>query len=102
VLNKVDRIPVERLPLLEQQLPLSIPVSAQERTGLDALRDRLASGVAASFVPVKVNIPYGRAELVSLFRARGMVDKEDHRADGTLITGRLPSALLSSFLAYIS
>ena len=101
VLNKVDLISPERLPLLRKRFPNSVAVSALRHTGLDALLRRLLQVISADFIPVRVRIPYGEAEFVNLFRSRGMVEQEDHRPEGTVITGRLPAVLLPSFQPYL-
>ncbi|HZS93914.1 MAG TPA: GTPase HflX, partial [Chloroflexota bacterium] len=87
-LNKADLIPVTRVPLLRKRFPNSVAVSATERTGLEALLTQIERRVAADFVPVRVQIPYNATDLVSLFRSRGMVEREDHRPDGTVIVGK--------------
>jgi GTP-binding protein HflX len=102
VLNKVDLIAPERIPLLRKRFEPAIAVSARQGTGIDALLLRLQERVSAEFVRVRVNIPYDAAELVSLFRSRGTVEREDHRAEGTVMTGKLPMALLPSFQPYLT
>lgn len=101
-LNKADLIPPERIPLLRARFASPVVISAVTGMGLEGLQNRIAEKAAAEFVPVKVQIPYGDAELVNLFRARGMVEREDHRAEGTFITGRLPASLLPSFRQFMS
>lgn len=100
-LNKIDLIPRERLPLLRKAFSDPVVVSALERSGLDELLTRITHDVGANFVPVKVQIPYGNAEYVNLFRSRGMVEREDHRAEGTVIVGKLPPGLLPSFQPFL-
>lgn len=103
ILNKSDLVPEDRISRLCRQFPApAVAVSATTGAGLDTLRRCLTQEVAAQLVPVKVQIPYASTELVSLFRSRGMVEREDHRADGTLITGRLPAELLPSFQAFMA
>lgn len=103
VLNKIDLIPRERIPLLRREFPPpTIPVSAVTTDGLTALQIQIARAVASDFVPVKVSIPYADAEYVNLFRSRGMVEREDHRPEGTIITGRLPVTLLPNFRPFLA
>jgi GTPase len=102
VLNKVDLIPPERIALVQKQFLDPIIVSASGKIGLEVLRAKLAERVSNSFVPVTVQVPYDHADLVNLFRSRGMIQREDHRAEGTVIVGRLPKTLLSRFQTYIS
>jgi len=101
-LNKSDLIPVTRLPLLRKRFESPIAVSAVTGNGLEALLTQIERRVAADFIPVRVQIPYGATDLVSLFRSRGMVEREDHRPDGTVIVGKLPAGLLHSFQPFIA
>jgi GTP-binding protein HflX len=100
VLNKIDRIPAERLPLLRRQYPNAIAVSAVTRVGLEALKTRMAELITDSYISVTVRIPYNCVELVRLFHTRGLIHKEDHRQTGTIITGRIPPSLLNRFEAH--
>jgi GTP-binding protein HflX len=102
VLNKADLVSSERLAQLCDDLDARVAISARAGDGLDRLEDTIATTIAAAFVPVQVQIPYGDAALVGLFRTRGMVDTEQHDAAGTLITGKLPAALLPNFRPYFS
>lgn len=101
-LNKVDRIEATRLPLLRKRFDNAVAISAATGFGFEALLGRVARALSADLVPVRVQIPYTESELVSLFRERGMVEREVHRVEGTVITGRLPATLLPSFQGFIS
>jgi GTP-binding protein HflX len=100
-LNKIDLVPPDRLAVLEKWFSSPVMISALCQTGLDELQTRLAEELAANFIPIKVRIPYTMTEFVNLFRSRGMVEAEDHRPDGTLITGRLPATLLPDFQRFL-
>lgn len=100
-LNKIDLVPEERLSILQKWFSSPVLISALSRTGLDDLQERLAGELATNFIPVKVQIPYSMAAFVNLFKSRGMVETEDHRPDGTLITGRLPAVLLPEFQRFV-
>jgi GTP-binding protein HflX len=102
VLNKADLIPRERVPLLRKRFPNPVVVSAITHAGLDILQELLMRQLAKEFVPVKVTIPYSDGEFVNIFRSRGMVEHEDARADGMVITGRLPVSLLPSFQSFLT
>ncbi|HEV2580579.1 MAG TPA: GTPase HflX [Ktedonobacteraceae bacterium] len=98
-LNKVDLLddPTE----LDTSLyPNAVPVSALHKTGLDALREKIAAVLAVSMEPVEVVIPFDRGELVELFHRRGHVEREEHREEGTLLVGRLPRSLRGYFAQY--
>lgn len=102
VLNKIDLVPPAELDILRRRFPDAVLVSATDGTGLDELRERMAQQVSAEFVSIRVEIPYADAELVNLFRVRGMVENEDHVAEGTVITGRLPASLVPNFKPYMA
>lgn len=99
-LNKSDLVNPDRLVFLQRVFEDSIMISALERTGLEALDQAIRTHLAADFVPISVEIPYDEMTLVSLFRARGMVESEDHHPGGTRIVGKLPPSLVASFRAY--
>lgn len=100
-LNKMDLVSDERLAILHKWFVSPVMISAACKTGLDTLEARLADQLALNLVPVKVQIPYAMAEFVNLFRARGMVEAEDHCSDGTVITGRLPATLIPAFQRFL-
>lgn len=102
VLNKVDLVSPDRLAALSRRLRGAVPVSARRKTGFGQLQAVMMDCVAREFVEVTVEIPYTESELVGIFRSRGMVEREAHEPDGTMIKGRLPSALLPSFRPYLS
>ncbi|RAQ96383.1 GTPase HflX [Thermogemmatispora tikiterensis] len=98
-LNKIDLLPdPDRVdPSL---YPNAVVVSALRGWGLEALREKLAQVVAEQMVPLQVLVPYARGDLVELFHRRGRVEQEEHRAEGTLLVGRLPSALAGYYAPY--
>jgi GTP-binding protein HflX len=97
VLNKVDVVAQEQLPFLVKSFPNSVAVSALTGLGMETLKHRIADVVTASYVSVRVRIPYDSGDLVRLFHTRGLVEKEEHRSTGTFISGRLPTELLDRF-----
>ena len=98
-LNKIDLLedPTE----LDTTLyPNAVPVSALQKVGLDALREKLAEVLAASMESLRVLIPFEKSELVELFHRRGHVQQEEHLPGGTLLVGRLPRSLKGYYQAY--
>jgi GTP-binding protein HflX len=77
--------------------PGYVPISAQRGWGLDSLLKTVQDTLDAGLVTLSVLIPYAQSELVSLFHERGIIDREEHTAQGTLIVGRLPSRFTSQF-----
>lgn len=102
VLNKCDLADQRRLDNLRRVFPAAITTSATGGEGLEDLRERIARTMALQFAHVSVDIPYADSEFVSLFRSRGTVEHEEHRDEGTRITGRLPASLLPSFQRFLN
>lgn len=98
-LNKIDLL-ADPSELDTSLYPNAVPVSALHKTGLDALREKIAEVLAASMEPVEVLIPFDKGELVELFHRRGHVEREEHREDGTLLVGRLPRSLRGYYGRY--
>jgi len=46
-------------------------------------------------IPIEALIPYARSELVSLWHQHGVIEREEHQAEGTRLSGRLPSQLIA-------
>jgi GTP-binding protein HflX len=99
-LNKVDLLDdPEELDI--SLYPNAVPVSALKHTGLDALREKIAQVLADSMEFVQVVIPYAKGELVELFHRRGHVDQEEHRPEGTFVSGRIPRSLQGYYSPYL-
>lgn len=103
VLNKVDCLEgmssaqVEPL-ISELGLPTDyIAVSAREGWGLDLLCARMETAIASTMVSCDAFIPYHRNDLVSLWHERGYVETQQFEPEGTHISGRIPTALVSRF-----
>ncbi|MCB0083784.1 MAG: 50S ribosome-binding GTPase, partial [Caldilineaceae bacterium] len=105
-LNKVDRIDLtdpaenERLAEALAAYPNAVAVSAQSGDGLDALRTMIDDVLYAQMAPIDVLIPYAHGELVSFFHQYGFVEREEHTAEGTHLSGRMPVQLAGRFADY--
>ncbi len=99
VLNKVDRLDgVDEAEVGRLAGALGLPedyvaVSARRGWGLEALLKRLEQTLGERMAPVEAFIPYKRNDLVALWRQRGVVDEERYEAEGTHISGRLPTTI---------
>ncbi|MBX3012366.1 MAG: GTPase HflX [Caldilineaceae bacterium] len=105
-LNKVDRIDRDA-PEQEDRIadalaayPNAVVVSAMTGEGLDALRTKIDDLLYAQMAPIDVLIPYKHGELVSFFHEHGFVEQEEHTADGTHLTGRIPVSLAGRYADY--
>lgn len=101
VLNKVDRLPdPERACGSLGDLPDSVAISALTGHGLENLRTHIEAALEAEMVPIAVQLPFARGDLVSLFHKRGLIDQEEYSTEGTRIVGRLPFSLEQTFAEF--
>lgn len=101
-LNKVDLLPDDGpAKVLALEHPGAVPISAICGTGIPDLLERVDGVLAEEWTRVVVQLPYSEGDLVTLFHRRGLVESEAHRASGTVVTGRLPTWLLSRFRQYV-
>lgn len=98
-LNKIDLL-ADPSEVDTSLYPNAIPVSALKRTGLDALREKIARVLAETMECIQVLLPFSKSELVELFHRRGHVEREEHRPEGTFIEGRVPRSLRGYYSAY--
>jgi len=97
-LNKVDRLSSsDRVQQMVREFPNSLAISAKEGLGLEELLARVEAVLNQNLVYIKACIPYQQGELVSLFYQRGLVEREEHGAEGTILEGRLPLQFLKAF-----
>ena len=90
VLNKIDRADRATSARLQRLYPEAAPVSALEGAGLDLLRDRLMEHLARGSQEVELLIPYTRGEVLGKLRTEAEVLAEEHRAEGTAVSVRIP------------
>ncbi len=100
-LNKCDLLPNGAIsPTLFDLFPDGVALSALTGSGLPQLREGIEETLIDLMAPVEVLIPYKEGELVDLFHRVGVVMRQEHRPDGTLLSGRLPQSVLGRFRAY--
>jgi len=100
-LNKVDRFEdPQAAGLALYDLPNTVAISALTGYGLETLKLRLEEALEAEMARVKVQLPFERGDLVSLFHERGLIQTEEYQEQGTYIVGRIPHTLLPQFEAY--
>ncbi|MFO7946761.1 MAG: GTPase HflX [Armatimonadota bacterium] len=74
VLNKWDQVAgTERAEYLKERMPDALPISAQERAGLDELRNRIAQVAFSMLVPLTLQIPYDSMQVLQMCRNNGRV-----------------------------
>jgi GTP-binding protein HflX len=84
-----------------ERYPGAVPISAEWGIGLDALLQRVQDELSETMTALEVLIPFTAGDLVDLFHREGLIDREEHTPDGTLIVGRLPRRRVASFRDYV-
>jgi GTP-binding protein HflX len=97
-LNKVDRLnSPDQVQCMMREFPNSLAISAKEGMGLEELLAHSEAVLNGRLVRIKACIPYQEGELVSLFYRQGLVEREEHDPEGTVLEGRLPARFLKAF-----
>ncbi|GAB4423462.1 MAG: GTPase HflX [Anaerolineae bacterium] len=94
-LNKVDRTEnPEQVTESLAQYPNSLAVSAVTGYGIESLLNRIEGLLQQSRFSRQLLIPYQRGDLVALLYSQGIVERETHLAEGTLLDVHVPAHLL--------
>ena len=97
-LNKVDRLSnSDQIQQMVQEFADGLAISAREGIGLEELLARVEAVLNEGLVYIKACIPYQEGTLVSLFYQWGLVEREEHNVEGTILEGRLPVRFLKAF-----
>lgn len=89
VFNKMDLLRREELENLRARYPDAVFVSAKRGTGLEELKDKLASRLLQSR-EISLLIPYERGDLLSLVQRRGVVIRSEAVARGVEVEAQVP------------
>ncbi len=91
VLNKIDRGescgPIDYEALGYEAM---VRVSAQERVGLDALREAISNVLSIDYVAVTIIVPYAQGEWLAAIHGHGVVLGERHTEQGVAIEAHVP------------
>ncbi len=110
VLNKMDLLPapasvsellLELSAVAKEDLSGCLPVSAGQKTGLDALLEEVEWVLSSGLVHITVSLPYARGDLAALFHEQGTVMHMSHDREGTLLEGYLARRWLEQFRPYL-
>jgi GTP-binding protein HflX len=101
-LNKIDLLPDtasagERL----LEFPGSLPISAAQQLGLEALLIKIEEVLVAGLVHITALVPYARGDLTALFHEQGTVVRTAHDGEGVEVEGYLPRRWLEQFQPYL-
>jgi GTPase len=102
VVNKIDAADATALAELRTLLPGAVMVSAATGEGLPELAVRIAELLPEPDVAVEVLVPYSAGALVARVHAEGTVLDQQHTADGTLLSARVPADLAGALRGYLA
>ncbi len=101
VLNKADVTDIGAMDVLRRRHPEAIAVAAKTGDGLEAISAAIASSAASEGRLMEILVPYVRGDVVRTAHERGHVVREEHTADGTRMTLRVPSELVGTFAGFV-
>lgn len=102
LLNKIDRVSPEEREVLEERYPGALQLSAKDRADVDRLHDRLVEHFVGKLEEAELDVPWAAQRIVHDIHERATVLAEQHHEDGTRLTVRAPSRILSELRAALA
>lgn len=81
--------------------PDSVPISAEQGMGLPVLLAKVEEKLVGSLSRIRVRIPYQNGDVVAMIHQQGIVEREEHTPDGTIIEGRVPRRMVAGLREYV-
>jgi len=102
LLNKIDRVdPAGRAALVERY-PTALQLSARDPGDVGRLRERLIEQFAGKLEDAELDVPWTAQRVVHAIHERATVLAEQHHDDGTRLTIRAPSRVVSELRAALA
>ena len=95
LLNKIDRVDEADRAALIERYPGALMLSAKDRGDVEALRERLIEQFAGKLEETELDVPWTAQRLVHDIHERTTVLSEEHHDNGTRLTIRAPSRIVS-------
>jgi GTP-binding protein HflX len=73
----------------------TVRISARKGTGLNEVLAAVERVLVDSMVPITLNLPHQRGDLISLVHEYGVVDQEQHSETGVTIQAHVPPRLFN-------
>jgi len=100
-LNKWDLMAPERQVAVAPQLPEGLPLSALTGEGLEALRVEIGRRVFSKLVPLALELPYARMDLISLAHAHGRVFNTEYEGEVVRADIEIEEAYVERFREFV-
>jgi len=100
-LNKWDLVPAERREGVHANMPEGLPLSAVTGEGLEALRAEIARRIFNTLVPLRLELPYARMDLVNLAHAHGRVFNIEYEGEAVRAEVEIEEAYVERFREFV-
>ncbi len=95
VINKIDKLPREKLDVLQMNYPDACFISALEGKGVEKLLGNINKSINERLIHISSTIPYERAGLIEEIHNRGQVEEEEYCQKGIAISALVPRDIAS-------
>ena len=100
-LNKWDQVSEAQAEAIRQRMPDGRPISALTGKGLDRLREEMGALLFRHLVPVSLELPYDRMDLLSLAHAHGRVISTEYEGEHIHAEVEVEEALVERLRNYV-
>ena len=100
-LNKWDRVAEEEREDILARDPEGVPISALTGQGLDDLREEIARKAFRHLIPLELELPYNRMDLLNLAHAHGRVFETSYVGDHVKADVEIEEAWVDKFRPYV-
>jgi GTP-binding protein HflX len=102
VFNKADLIADQyELRHAVVNTPNSVYISAKKREGLQYLTRQMSKTIQSLLTHVRLELPYGRSDILSLCYDRGRVISTDYQGDKIIVEAEITKDLVGKLESYI-
>jgi GTP-binding protein HflX len=101
-LNKVDRVEHEGfIEQLQSAIPRSVPISATEKRGLDALQEEMAAALRERRLRVTLRVPLDALSVVPRIQIGGQILSQQYEDGVAVIEARVNPRLMGELKPFI-
>lgn len=94
VLNKIDALSSDALPMLQERYPNAVAISARNGWGLESLTEKVSDALSKDFLDLTVETFVGNGRLAALLAQEGEILSKQYNEETMSIRCRLPKYVL--------
>lgn len=94
VLNKIDALSSDALPMLQERYPNAVAISARNGRGLESLTEKVSDALSKDFLDLTVETFVGNGRLAALLAQEGEILSKQYNEETMSIRCRLPKYVL--------